>query len=113
MIGNINLTPIIQALITLFAAIVTCVVVPWIKAKCNNEQKAAMRAFVKTLVYAAEQIYGEGNGAMKKKYVENKLAKAGYDVDVDEIEAAVAQAFNFVSQATFDIELDEPDKLTK
>ena len=42
-------------------------------------------------VYAAEQLYGAGAGKEKLIYVKGQLAKKGYKVDVDEIEAAVRE----------------------
>jgi LysR family transcriptional repressor of citA len=53
----IDLTPIINAVIALIAAIISVKVIPWIKAKTTNEQQAMMRAAVKTAVFAAEQLY--------------------------------------------------------
>lgn len=92
--ANINLTPIFQAIIGLLAALITYRLIPWIKSKTTNEQKAALRALVKTLVFAAEQIYGEGHGHEKLNYVQQKLAQAGYIIDVSEIEAAVGEYIN-------------------
>lgn len=53
-----------------------------------------MRLVVKMLVYAAEQIYGDGRGKDKLQYVKDQLIERGYDIDLDEIEAAVYDAFN-------------------
>ena len=91
---NIDLTPIIEAIILLLAAIITYKVIPWIKAKTTNEQQAMLKATVKTLVYAAEQVYGAGFGYAKMQYVKNKLLEKGVTVDIDEIEAAVGEYLN-------------------
>ena len=53
-----------------------------------------MRLVVKMLVYAAEQLYGDGKGKEKLQYVKDQLIERGYDIDLDEIEAAVYDAFN-------------------
>ena len=50
-----------------------------------------MRAAVSVAVYAAEQIYGAAEGKQKLLYVKGQLAKKGYIVDIDEIEAAVRE----------------------
>ncbi len=92
--NNIDLTPIFKALVLLIAALITYRLIPWIKAKTTNEQQKGMRALVRTLVYAAEQLFGAGNGPQKLEYVKMKLIAAGFDVDIDEIEAAVKEAFN-------------------
>lgn len=91
---NIDLTPIIQAIIALLAALVTYKLIPWIKAKTTSVQQTMMKATVKTLVYAAEQIYGAGNGEAKLDYVVQQLAGKGYTVDRAEIEAAVKENLN-------------------
>ena len=93
---NINLTPIIQVLIALLAAIITYRVIPWIQANTTIKQQALIRATVQTLVFAAEQLYGAGNGSKKLEYVKEQLAAKGFDIDRAEIEAAVYEAFNSI-----------------
>lgn len=88
---NIDLTPIIQAVIALIAAIITAKVIPWIKAKTTNEQQKLIAATVKTLVFGAEQLYGAGFGKEKLEYVHTKLYEQGFDVDRAVIEAAVKE----------------------
>lgn len=90
----IDLTTIINAVIALLAAIITYKVIPWIKAKTTNEQQAMLRAAVKTLVYAAEQIYGAGKGEDKLDFVVRQLEKQGYTANRVEIEAAVGEYIN-------------------
>ena len=91
---NINLTPIIQAFIALLAALITYRLIPWIRQRTTEAQQGAMRAAVKVLVFAAEQLYGAGHGAEKLQYVRDRLRENGFDVDVDEIEAAVGEYIN-------------------
>lgn len=86
---NIDLTPILQAMIALLASLVTYKLIPWIKARTTNEQQAMLRATIKTLVFAAEQIYGAGNGDGKMAWVVEQLEKKGFTADRTEIEAAV------------------------
>lgn len=93
-VNAIDLTPIIQAIITLLAAIVTYKVIPWIKAKTTNEQQVMLEAAIRTLVFAAEQIYGAGNGREKMLYVVEKLKEKGFTASVDDIEAVV---YNYLS----------------
>lgn len=87
----IDLTDIIQAVIALIVALITYKVIPWIKARTTESQQAMLMATVRTLVYAAEQLYGAGKGKEKFTYVRQKLQKKGFDVDVDAIEAAVKE----------------------
>ena len=90
----IDLTPILQAVIGLLAALVTYKLIPWIKAKTSAEQQAMLKATIKTFVFAAEQIYGAGHGEEKLGYVANRLQEKGYTVNTAEIEATVKEYLN-------------------
>ena len=91
---NIDITQIVVALIGLLSALITYRLIPWIKANATEKQQAIIRLAVQTAVYAAEQIYGSGNGEEKFKYVIDWLHVRGYDVDKAEIEAAVYELLN-------------------
>ena len=106
---NIDLTPIFQAIIALLAALVTYKLVPWIKARTTESQQALLSAAVKTLVYAAEQLYRAGKGAEKLDYVIVGLEKRGFTADRDAIEAAVAEQLNMVTITTEETE-EETDE---
>ena len=92
----IDLTPILEALLGLLAAIITAKVIPWIKAKTTNEQQIKIEAAVRTAVFAAEQIYGAGRGSEKLSYAVNYMRNHGYEVDLDQIEAAVQTYFRHI-----------------
>ena len=65
-----NITPIIEAAFALIAAIITAVVVPYIRSKTTDTQRAELMALVRIAVTAAEQLYTEtGKGKEKKAYV--------------------------------------------
>lgn len=87
----IDLTPLFQALIGILAALITHKLIPWIQARTTAQQQEMLRAAVSVAVYAAEQLYGAGAGKEKLMYVKGQLAKKGYRIDVDEIEAAVKE----------------------
>lgn len=89
-----DITKILEAILALAAAVITYIVVPWIKARTTNEQQETVRAAIRVGVYAAEQIYGAGKGAEKMAYVKRMLEGYGYEVDTAEIEAAVMQLIN-------------------
>ena len=105
-IMKIDLTPIVQAIIALLAAFITWKVIPWINARTTKEQKANLRALIRVLVCAAEQLYGANKGAEKLDYVVARLNAMGYKVDRSEIEAAVYQAFNSLPLAEVALEYD-------
>lgn len=85
----IDLTAIFQAVLGVLAALITHKLIPWIQARTTAQQQEMLRAAVSVAVYAAEQLYGAGAGREKLMYVKGQLAKKGYKIDIDEIEAAV------------------------
>ena len=89
----IDLTPIVQAVLAVLAALITAFVIPWIKAKATVQQRELLERGVKTAVFAAEQVYGSGWGRDKMRYAEEYLRKRGYAVDIDMIEATVREYF--------------------
>ena len=86
---GIDLTPLFQALLAFLASLVTYKLIPWIQARTTAQQQELLRAAVSVAVYAAEQLYGAGAGKEKLMYVKGQMAKKGYSIDLDEIEAAV------------------------
>ena len=104
---HIDLTPIFQAIIALLAALVTYKLIPWIKARTTESQQALLSATVRTLVYAAEQLYGAGEGSKKLDYVVGELEKRGFTADRAEIEAAVAEQLNMVTITTEETEAED------
>lgn len=89
----IDLTPILQAVIALAAALITAFVIPWIKSKTTLEQRNLLLSVITSLVYAAEQIYGAGHGDAKLAYVVEQLKKRGLTVDIAAIEAIVKEQY--------------------
>ena len=87
----IDLTPLFQAVIAFLTALVSYKLIPWIQARTTAQQQEMLRAAVSVAVYAAEQLYGAGAGKDKLMYVKGQLAKKGYKIDVDEIEASVRE----------------------
>ena len=88
-----DLTPIVNAVITLIAAIVTTFLIPWIKSKIDAAKFAQIVEWVGIAVRAAEQIYNEsGMGEKKKQYVLDFLASKGFTLDPDSINAMIEAA---------------------
>lgn len=77
-----DFTEIAMLLISLVFAILTYLIAPWIKAKLTSEQLAYVRSAVQVAVYAAEKLYGAGNGAAKFAHAEKVLAEQ-YNVKLD------------------------------
>ena len=90
----IDLTKILVAIIDLLALILTYKVIPILREKYNAQQLDKMRAAIRVAVYAAEQLYGAGQGDTKLEFVKQWLRDKGFDVDRVEIEAAVSEHIN-------------------
>lgn len=88
---GIDLTPLVQAVISLAVALITAKVIPWITSKTTRQQQDALLVVVRMLVSAAEQIYGSGQGCEKMVFVKSQLEKHGYTIDPAAIEAAVRE----------------------
>lgn len=89
----IDLTPIVESIITLAVALVTAFLIPFIKSKISAEKYAEIQVWVKAAVEAAEMIYvGTGRGLEKKQYVLEFLAKKGYKLDTESVEALIEAA---------------------
>lgn len=88
-----DITPILGAVASLLAAIITAVVVPYIKSKTTTDQQRQIATWVQIAVSAAEQIYtGSGRGKDKKEYVINWLRQHGVTVDADKLDALIEAA---------------------
>ena len=90
---EIDITSIIEAVIALVAAIMTAIVIPYIKSKTNRQQQEEINAWVRIAVTAAEQIYkGMGRGPEKKAYVMEWLEERGVRLDDEKLDAMIEAA---------------------
>lgn len=88
-----NITPVVEAVAALIAAIITAFVVPYIKSRTTTNQQQQINAWVRIAVTAAEQIYaGSGRGEEKKAYVIDWLRKHGVTVDESKLDALIEAA---------------------
>lgn len=91
---TINLTPFIEVFLSIVFSLVAYRLLPWIKARAGEAQQDRIDAVIRTLVFAAEQIFGAAHGAEKMEYVCEQLRDKGYEVDVSRIEAMVYTQFH-------------------
>lgn len=90
----IDLTFILKAVITLVFTLVASKLIPWIQSKTTESQQKALKAAYRTVVFAAEQLYGAGNGEAKLDYAIKQLEEMGFTANRAEIEAAVWEHIN-------------------
>ena len=89
----IDITPVVNAVIALIAALISVFIIPWIKANTTAHQQKTMIELIQVAVSAAEQIYsGAGRGEEKKQYVLEFLASKGVKVDDEAVNAAIESA---------------------
>ena len=90
--NTIDITPIVQAVVALLAAVISAFLVPWIKRKASAAQLEQMEAWTRIAVAAAEQLYTSLDGEKKKADVLDFLAGKGYHVSSAEVENAIEAA---------------------
>lgn len=96
-----NITPVIEAVFALVAAVVTAIVIPYIKSRTNATQQAEIAAWVRIAVTAAEQIYtGAGRGEEKKAYVLQWLNDRKIAVDTEKLDAMIEAAVYGLKEGT-------------
>ena len=88
-----NITPVIEAVFALIAAVITTAVIPYIRSRTTAQQRAEISAWVRVAVSAAEQLYkGAGRGSEKKAFVLEWLTAHGVTVDETRLDALIEAA---------------------
>lgn len=98
----IDITQIVIAVIGALFAVITAVLIPWIKSRTTTNQQAIIASLARTAVYAAQQMYD--NDGAKKAYAENyitkQLKKYGLSLDEGAISAAIEAALKAIKLET-------------
>lgn len=94
-------TVLFQALITLCAAVITVIIIPWVKSKIHVEQLDLIRQWADVLVAAAEVLFkGEKTGMEKKDFVlkqlKAKCEEQGYTFSEQELEIILESAWEMI-----------------
>lgn len=100
----IDLTPLINAAIAVVATAATVFLIPWLKRKTNEQDRAELLAWAEIAVAAAQQLYHHLDGEDRKAYVLDFLEGKGYDVNSMEVDAAIEAAVLALHQA---LEVDD------
>lgn len=86
---QIDLTPIIELVISVFSLVASLYIIPYLKQKLNAEKTQKLQAWTEIAVRAAEQLYGSKTGQQKKDYAISFLLSKGLVFDVDEVTAMI------------------------
>ena len=85
----VDFTPLAEAIVTLIATAITVFLIPWIRERYGNEKLEKAKSWVQIAVYAAEKVYGAGNGDQKLAYAEQVLAEHKIKLDTATLKAMV------------------------
>ena len=99
----IDFTPLFEAIITLAATAITVFLIPWLRERYGTETLEKARNLVQIAVYAAEKLYGAGNGAVKLAYAESVLAKNNIKLDTETLMAMIDAEIKKMEQQTLEI----------
>lgn len=98
-----DVTPYLAGLLSLLALFITSWLIPMLKARTTRDQQELIQACARTVVFAAEQLFGTRRGQEKLAYateqLQERLRKYGIKLDTSAlrpyIEAAVMEFINF------------------
>ncbi len=88
----VDITPVVNAVIALCAAIISAFVIPWLREKAGRERLERLYRLTEIAVNAAEQLYGSAAGMEKRQYVLDFLNARGYKLTVEELSGALEAA---------------------
>ena len=90
----IDWTQIILALISLIGAILTAVVIPYIRSKTTKQQRDNIYTVIQSAVWAADQMFkaNDPTGAMRLRWVMNQLEELNLNVTESDLVVMIEQA---------------------
>lgn len=90
---TINITPLVNALISLAAVAISLFVIPVLRRKVKAQDIERLESLARIAVEAAEQLYAREATDAKRQYVLSYLESKGYTIDdhdvMNALEAAV------------------------
>lgn len=92
MIPMTDLTPIINAFVALVAALISAVLIPWIKRQTSKQDREELLKWVEIAVAAAEQLFDASQGDAKKEAVVAFLSEKGFTVSENELDSVIEAA---------------------
>lgn len=81
--NNEIITLIIKAIILALSALVTTVIIPYIKGKIGEDKYNEIKFYVEYAVRCAEQLYTPEQWGEKKKYVMDYIVRKAKELGVD------------------------------
>lgn len=88
-----NIDIIVKIIIPVLGAIITYLIVPFIKEKTTRQQRDNVYELVKIAVFAAEQMADAGLINMpKKEYVINYISSKGINITIQDLDTMIEAA---------------------
>lgn len=84
-----NIASILLSVLSIVMTFLAAFLVHVMQTRLTGEQQETILTLVHIAVYAAEKLFGSGEGAEKFRYVQNLLKKLGLTVDRDMLDALV------------------------
>jgi hypothetical protein len=107
--GNQAIVEICTIIISLIGAVITYMVIPYIRSKTSAQQQENIKFWVNVAVDAAEQIFlNPKMGTTKKEYVLKFLKEKGFNVsetDLDTLIEAAVLELNKLKMLSEDIQI--------
>jgi hypothetical protein len=85
----IDWTGVRDVLITLILGVISLTLVPYLRAKVGEVKWAEIIQWIKVAVNAAEMLYKDRPGEIKKEYAKQVLDAAGIDPNLTQVDAAI------------------------
>ena len=108
--AEFNITPYVIGILGLLSLFISNCLVPMIRSKLNLNQQEILQAASRTVVYAAEQLFGTKKGEEKLAYaterLQERLKKYGIKMDNGAIRPYIEAA---VKALKFEQEAQETD----
>lgn len=87
-----DITDILVAIVSVAVTVITACVIPWMKGKMSEQDLDNLLVWVDIAVRAAQQMYHQKDGTIRKQYVLDFLSAKGFDVDSEEVDNAIEAA---------------------
>lgn len=104
---NIDITPIIELVITLLSTIITLMVIPWLKTKIDSNHWQTLQDWAKVGVKAAEVLFkgtklGKDKLAYVTEYLNDMCEKYNYHFDSTTIRQVIENAWKDMTDSKKD-----------
>ena len=85
----IDLTEILELVLTIISICISTFLLPWLRSKANEQKQKEINNWVKIAVTAAQQLFSSEQTSEKKEYVMNWLNQKGITFDTNKIDAMI------------------------